>query len=51
MKYLLTGVIVVLFSLIYMIGYKLNSKVEIKCEKPSCSGCGFNDCIHRKEEE
>lgn len=50
-KYLLSIGIVTLLSLIYLLSFKLNKKIEIKCEKKTCFGCDFSGCIHRKEEE
>ncbi len=51
MSYIIAVLFVVLFSLIYMISYRLNNKVKIECDKKSCEGCLMQGCINRFKEE
>ena len=51
MKYIVAVLVLVSFSVIYMIGYCLNSKFKVECDKKSCQGCLMQGCINRFEEE
>jgi len=51
MKYLLAIIIVGVFFGIYILGYYLNSKNKINCDKSTCQGCGLHGCCYYHEEE
>ena len=51
MSYIIAILVVAFFSLLYMISYRLNSKIDGECERKSCDGCLMNGCINRFKEE
>lgn len=51
MRYFIAIIVVVFFVLVYVVSYMLNSKIKIDCDKETCEGCNFINCIHHKEEE
>jgi len=51
MSYIIAILVVSVFSVIYMIGYRLNSKVSVECDKKVCEGCINEGCVRRFEEE
>lgn len=49
MKYLIAILVVIVFSLIFILSYYLNSKVKIDCDKKGCEGCTLTDCFYHKD--
>ena len=51
MSYVMAVLVLVVFTAIYVIGYCMNSKIKIECDRNSCSGCSMQGCANRFEEE
>lgn len=51
MEYLLSVSILAILVLIYVILYRLNSKMKINCNLDECEGCNFMECIHHSKKE
>ena len=51
MSYIIAILAMLVFSAIYIISYRINSKVNIDCEKKGCEGCLNQGCINRVEKE
>ena len=53
MKYIIAIIVIVVFSVLYVISYLLNSKVKGNYDISECEGCKLNICFHchKKEEK
>lgn len=51
MSYIVAILVLVIFSVIYVIGYMLNSKISIDCDRNVCDGCPIDRCSNRIKEE
>ena len=52
MNYIIALIVVISFSLIYLIIYCLNSKVKVNCEfEDTCNNCKIDSCFNKKNKE
>lgn len=53
MEYIIAVVVICFFSLIYVVGYMLNSKSKIEGDTSLCKSCSIFDCFncHKKEDK
>lgn len=51
MSYVIAVLVIAVFTVIYVVSYRLNSKIQIECDKSACEGCAMKGCISRFERE
>ena len=51
MNYFYAILVVVILSLIFVLGYYFNSKIEIECDKSECENCKIESCYHKINKE
>lgn len=51
MSYVVAVLVIAVFTVIYVVSYRLNSKIQIECDKRACEGCSMKGCINRFERE
>lgn len=49
MNYLVAAIVFLIFCLIFILSYYLNSKVKIDCDKRGCEGCNVSECLYHKD--